>query len=177
MRSLRWVALAALIGFIVWHTYLRGGGLEGGAAPDFEAEVLDGPPFSLKEHQGRVVVLDFWATWCGPCKMSLPALQQTYEQYRDHPGVTVVSVNTDAPQQREEIVRSFMKSRRFTFPVLLDDPRQSVQARYGVQAIPTLVVIGPDGKVRTVKVGLFARDTDGIAKHLSALIEEALPES
>lgn len=174
-NTLRWLAIAAICAMIAMSIIGgRGGPPVGGVAPAIEVQTVNGERFSLADQQGRVVVLDFWATWCGPCKRSLPALQRVHERYFDDARVLVASVNTDEGAGRARALTGWMKKRGFDFPVLLETPDKRLSAAYRVQAIPTMVVIGADGHVRAVQVGLPAHDTDGIERHIGDEIEEAL---
>ena len=101
---------------------------------NFQDEVLDasGP-----------VLVDFWATWCGPCKMAMPHLQEIHEKYGDK-GVTIVAVSVD--QGGEKVVRQFIQKHGYTFEVVLTD-RQIEQKFGGFLGIPTTFIIDPDGLV------------------------------
>ncbi|MEW5929297.1 MAG: TlpA disulfide reductase family protein [Gemmatimonadota bacterium] len=88
----------------------------GSAAPAFELRALDGGPVSLEQLRGRVVLVNFWATWCPPCRIEMPGFQRVYEERRDE-GFVVVGVSTD--QAGEGVVRSFLRERGITFPVAM----------------------------------------------------------
>lgn len=168
------LGIVAVAAAIAWSLVAgeRSGPPEGQTAPDFTADRLEGgPPFRLADARGRVVLLDFWATWCPPCRRSLPALQAVHRRYRESPDVLVLSVNTDAGPDREALVRRFMAGRDLDFPVLLD--RGRISAAYRVRSVPTTVVVGPDGVVREVEVGVRAATVDGIADHFVEMIEAA----
>jgi len=110
-------------------------------APDFTLAQLDGPPVSLSDYRGRVVIMEFWATWCGPCRMSTPSLEAVYKQHRDKP-VTILLVNAG---ESIEKIRSWT-TQRFTAPILLDADGE-VQRRYSVGGIPQLFIIDQRGVV------------------------------
>ncbi len=169
----RWLVIIALLGAAV-RMYGGGGGGpdEGKPAPAFSAPVLGQPaPFDLTAHRGRTIVLDFWATWCPPCQRTLPALQQLHEQYKGT-DVEIYGVNTDqAAPDRTQLVGDFIRRRTYTFPVILDDG--TISRDYRISAIPTLVIIRPDGRVEEAHVGLLDNDPVAIARGISAMIEGA----
>jgi cytochrome c biogenesis protein CcmG/thiol:disulfide interchange protein DsbE len=118
-----------------------------GVAPDFALTTLDGAAYSRAGLGGRTVVLNFWATWCGPCRMEMPLLSRWA---RTHPNVVVLGVAVD---DQLGPVRAYMSDRDLAYPVAWDDAR--VQAAYGVTTLPTTVVIGPDGVVAGAHTGLL----------------------
>lgn len=175
MNTLRWIGIAVVCGVLALSIIGgRGGPAVGVVAPGFEVEVVGGEVFSLDAQRGRVVVLDFWATWCPPCQRSLPALQRLHEKYRDDERVVIASVNTNSEPGRAGALAKWMSQRGFDFPVLLETRDRALSTAYAVQSIPTMVVIGADGKVADVQVGLPAGDVDGIAAHVEAQIRDAL---
>jgi cytochrome c biogenesis protein CcmG/thiol:disulfide interchange protein DsbE len=122
--------------------------LEGKAAPAFKLPGLDGKTVALASLKGHVVILDFWATWCGPCRASLPHLDKLYQAEKAN-GVEVFALDQ---QEDQKDVEEFVKQTKLTVPALLDRDGK-VGAAYGVEGIPQTVVIGKDGKVLKVFVG------------------------
>ncbi len=129
-------------------------------APDFILKDLDGKTVKLSELKGKVVIIDFWAIWCGPCRTSLPYFQQAYEKYKNDKNVSFLAINTweRTPEgQRESSVKSFISSNNYSFPVLYDDSTKFVE-RLGVESIPTKFAIDPDGNVQFMSVGFNGPD-------------------
>ncbi len=124
--------------------------LEGQPAPDFKLTSLDGREVALSSFLGQHVVIDFWATWCAPCKKALPHIQALSE---GTPGLVVLTVNAEPPS----VARSFVEQYGYSFTTLVDTDR-SVSAQYGVTAIPTTFIITPDGIVARQMVGYHNTD-------------------
>jgi thiol-disulfide isomerase/thioredoxin len=125
-------------------------------APDFSLARIDGQPgpVRLAELRGRVVVLDFWATWCPPCLAMLPMLHELYREWQPK-GVAFVAINTDGPAATRADLAEFLFRHPSPYPVVADD--RVVGGRYGVDSIPHLVVIGRDGRIARVLVGGASR--------------------
>jgi peroxiredoxin len=122
--------------------------LIGKEAPDFDLRKLDGTPCQLSDFEGKILVLDFWATWCGPCIRSMPQIVQLSRQYYDA-GVEVVFINLE---ESEERIRGFLEKMELN-PTIAMDLDGSVSKQYAVQAIPQTVVIDRAGVVVKVLVG------------------------
>jgi len=119
----------------------------GKKAADFLLRDLQGSDVRLRDLHGKIVVLDFWATWCPPCRKELPEVVKLYEQYRDQ-DVAVFGISDES----SGIVKKYLSGNKFTLPVLVDE-HKSVGRMYGAHAIPTLVVIDREGIIRVHKVG------------------------
>jgi thiol-disulfide isomerase/thioredoxin len=137
-------------------------------APDFALARVDGQPgeVRLSDLRGRVVVLDFWATWCPPCLAMMPMLHDLHREWHGK-GVEFIAIDSDGPGGTREEVAEFVARNPFPYPVVLDD--KEIGGRYGVFSIPHLVVIGRDGKIARVFVGGVRRDQ--LAAALSAAVE------
>ena len=119
-------------------------------APDFKVKDLDGRELTLQTYKGKVVLLNFWATWCGPCRAEIPGLIQIQDAYKDRVQIIGMDVDdTDAEQ-----LRAFVKAKGINYPVAMTSV--PVRLAYGgIGALPTLFVINQDGKMVQKHVGLF----------------------
>lgn len=124
--------------------------LVGKPAPDFTLKDLDGKDVKLASTAGKVVVLDFWATWCKPCLQAMPDMQKLYQKLEKN-GVVFLGINTDRGSPKRQI-KKIVDANNVTFPTLLDGTG-TVRDKYGVTAIPTVVVIDKTGKVANVHLG------------------------
>lgn len=137
----------------------------GTSAPDFALKTPSGQQVSLAGLRGKVVVLDFWATWCGPCKMAMPGVQRLHEKFADKP-VRIFGVNC---WERDGDPVEFMKDKKYTYGLLLEG--DDVAEKYKVRAIPTFYVIDRSGKI--AYSGFFK---PGHEEELTTVIEKALKE-
>ncbi len=122
----------------------------GSPAPDFELTDLDGKSHSLSQHRGEVVLLNFWATWCEPCRVEMPAIDKRFQALHDK-GFVVLGVDFDEPAAE---VRAFRDEVKVTFPLLLD-PGGKVQALYRILGYPTSFFIDRQGVVRIMHIGIM----------------------
>lgn len=122
--------------------------LVAGPAPPFTLPDLEGRPVALADLAGRVVVIDFWATWCEPCKHQIPVLNQFQRQ---HPEVTVLGVAVDADGR--EVVAPFAAEHDIQYPVLLGS--ESIAREYGVPGFPALVVVDAEGRLDSLHLGVI----------------------
>jgi peroxiredoxin len=134
-------------------------------APDFTVPSLTGGPVSLADFKGRVVLLNFWATWCPPCREEMPSMGRLYQRYRDR-GVTILALSVD---RTAAAVPGFAEGFRLTFLIGLD-PEASVAKLYRMRALPTTIVIDRAGWAVAGATG--ARDRDRPAAH--AVVESLL---
>ena len=119
-------------------------------APDFSLYDLEGKSVSLGDLRGSPVILNFWATWCGPCVYEMPLLQQVYEEWSAK-GLVFLTINIGESASR---VEDFLQGNNLSLPVLLDS-NQEVALKYGIQYIPTTFFIDKDGAIQAAKVGPF----------------------
>lgn len=138
---------------------------EGRAAPDFILHTLDGGSIRLSDLRGKVVLINFWATWCGPCRQEVPELVRAYTAERDR-GLEIVAVNL---QEQEDKVRDFADEFGMQFPIALDRTGE-VASAYRVQGsgLPTSVFVDRQGVVRVVRYG--AMTADYLRQQLAALL-------
>ena len=143
-------------------------GLVGQPAPDFALRSWQGENVRLSEHSGEVVLINFWATWCGPCRMEMPLLDEIYGKYR-RAGLVLFSVNIDEPGNIEA-AREMAKTLRVSYPVLFDE-RKDVSRAYQASSMPLTVLIDRAGVVRYVsegyKAGYETRYTDKLRELLN----------
>ena len=122
--------------------------------PSFTLKDLDGTEVSLTDFEGKVVVLDLWATWCGPCRVEIPFLVSLYNDYRDE-GLVVLGVGLD--RGGASVLKPFADEYDVTYPVLVAD--RAIQAAYQVRSIPMTLIIGRDGRIAQRHIGF--RPSDG----------------
>jgi len=142
---------------------------KGNTAPDFELESLSGEKFKLSDYRGKKVIVNFWATWCPPCRMEMPHMQKYYEQFQNK-DVVIFAVNLTHTEKNRESVARFVEQYSLTFPVLMDE-EGAVSDLYGVMVYPTTYIIGSNGMIREKIFGAVDYDT---LKKLMAGIDENL---
>lgn len=138
-----------------------------GLAPDFTLKTLDGKEITLSQLKGKVVLLDFWATWCGPCKESVPHLIQLYKDYRES-GFELVGMNVDKGDG--EVVRRFIMSMDIPYPVVIAP--EDVIRTYRVTGIPATFLIDKEGKIRERMAGFNST----IARQLTTKVADLTSE-
>ncbi|NKF50665.1 TlpA family protein disulfide reductase [Shewanella sp. WXL01] len=139
----------------------------GDSAPDFTLKSLTGDNLNLTEQRGEIIVLNFWASWCGPCRKEMPILQKLQDKYQDL-GVQVWGVNVE---QDNEAGRNFLKGLDLSFPILFDQTN-TLSEDYDVKAMPTTVIIDRSGSVRNVYYGYQDGYEKKYAKAIKTLIRE-----
>ncbi len=142
-----------------------------GAAPGFTLETPDGEKVTLSEVLERgPVILDFWATWCGPCRKALPALQEIQTANAER-GLTVLAVSIDEPRNRPKI-NSTVRALGLTFPVLVDGDKE-VARLYRVDSVPTTFLISREGRVMAYHRGYHEGDDKRLAQEVAELLGDA----
>jgi len=122
---------------------------KGELAPDFSLKSLAGPKVSLRDFKGRYTLVNFWATWCVPCKMEMPSLEELHRRFPNEK-LAVLPISND--MFGEKVVRPYVEANEFSFTVLFD-PTLKVSNRYGVVTLPTTFLIDPGGKIIGVLEG------------------------
>ena len=138
----------------------------GGPTPALELNDLGGGGHSLADYRGKVVLLNFWATWCGPCRDEMPSMELLKKKLSGRPFV-VLAVNVDEPESR---VRNFLAQLPLDFPVLMD-PGKRVTSAWKVRILPASFLIARDGRVRYTVTG----ELDWANEHVVKLVSELLP--
>ena len=143
---------------------------EGQQAPGFTLLTLDGGRASLTDHRDKLVVLNFWATWCQPCTVEMPSLEALWQRYRDR-GLIVVGVSVDRGAPKA-LLEPYVRNLKLTFPILLD-PDSKTSDRWRVTALPATFVVRPGGEVAGMAMGAREWNSD----EMRALVERLLPHS
>jgi cytochrome c biogenesis protein CcmG/thiol:disulfide interchange protein DsbE len=131
----------------------------GQPAPDFALWSLDGQTIRLSDLRGRVVLINFWATWCGPCRAEMPEIETVYREFKDQ-GFVVLAVNEEnvSLEEARKLARDFRDELDLTFPILLDGPEGQVFRQYRLYGLPSSFIVDRDGVIRTVRFGPLSRD-------------------
>lgn len=136
-------------------------------APDFTLPAIGGTNLRLQEQRGRVVMVNFWATWCGPCRVEMPHLNRLYDKYRSS-GFVLLGVNIDEEPRKAADLAAKLGLR---FPVLFDSEKK-VSKLYDLSAMPSTVLIDRDGRVRYIHRGYRDGYEDTYEKQIRELLKE-----
>lgn len=139
----------------------------GQMAPDFTLKNTQGENLNLAEQRGQIIVINFWASWCGPCRKEMPILQSFHHQYNNL-GVSVWGVNIE---QENQAGREFLDDLHLSFPIFFDNSN-IIAANYQVEAMPTTVIVGRNGKVRYTFKGYRDGYEQKYAKAIKKLVRE-----
>lgn len=112
-------------------------------APNFTLKSLDGRDVTLDEFRGKYLLINFWATWCGPCKIEMPSLEALYQKFKDD-GLALIGISNDMFGAR--VVKPYVEASKISFPVLLDQ-RLTVSYKFGVVNLPTTFLVNPKGEI------------------------------
>lgn len=134
-------------------------------ADDFSLPMPDAGTFRLRDHHGKAVLINFWATWCPPCLAEMPAMERLWQHHRDS-GFMMVAVSVDADPAK---VKPFVAEHKLTFPIALD-PRMEVAAQYGVRALPSSFLVDRAGNLAGLAIGPRAWDNDASHSLVEGLV-------
>ncbi len=135
--------------------------------------LIDGASKKLSDYSGKVVVVDLWATWCGPCRQEIPHLVEIANNYKDR-GVEVIGLTNEDPQEAAQTVRQFTQVFKINYPIGWATPQMQTGLMRGRNGIPQTFILGRDGKVRNHFVGFNAQIS---VPQMKAALEEAIAES
>ena len=138
-----------------------------GAAPDFTLKSRAGQNLRLSEYRGQVVLLNFWASWCGPCRQEMPLLEDLYKRYGKL-GFTIMGVNVDTDSTK---ANEYLRDITVTFPILYDTAN-AVTKSYNVNAMPTTVIVDRNGNMRFLHQGYKPGYENDYKKEVIQLIKE-----
>jgi peroxiredoxin len=163
-RTIILVVLLGVVGFTLYQNLHKDKKVAiGDKAPNFKLETLDGETFRLKDLEGKAVLINFWGTWCEPCKREMPLIQKAYEKYHKQ-GFEVVSIDQ---KEAKFIVNKFIKQYGLTFPVM-QDKDSKVNNMYNVYNLPASFFVNREGKVMRMEEGEMKK------KNLEKWIHEIL---
>lgn len=179
----RFVPILLLIGLVAWGVYqsISGSGLDrfarsdpdneavgidvGNLAPDFTLQTLSGESVSLSDFEGKHVIVNFWATWCPPCRAEMPDMEAYYEKHKENDFV-ILAVNLTATESNEKVVQSFVEELGLTFPIMLDE-ENDVAETYAVVGYPTSYFIAKNGVIHNKMIG--AMNQEFLAKQVQQM--------
>ena len=160
------ITIYVLVLIITFSTFVHAQGV-GSKAPDFTANDIQGNSVKLSDLKGKIVVLDFWASWCIPCKKSMPHLIELYNQYKDT-SFTIIGVNVDTEMKK---LREFESDLNTDIPfTLIFDKDSQIPPLYEVEGMPTTVVINKEGIIKYKEVGYTTELKDKLDKTIAELI-------
>lgn len=166
MKGLRKILLVAALAVLA-QGGIAASDLTGQSAPDFALKSATGENLRLSEYRGDVVMINFWATWCGPCRKEMPLLEQIQKKYAPL-GFTMLGVNVE---EDTTMMEAFLKDVPVTFPILLD-PANGVSKLYDVAAMPSTVIVDRKGNVRYLHQGYKPGDESRYQDMIRQLIRE-----
>ena len=151
-RGLPLLLLVVLCSMSQWGCFEDGSGETDGprpAAPSFSLTRLDGLPVSLEQQRGKTLILDFWATWCGPCMAELPTLKRIHDEFRERDDFLLVSVSSDFDKA---VLERTIKDKKLGWHHVYgpDSGGDELSTAFGVRAIPCTILVGKDGKIAAV---------------------------
>lgn len=166
MNAIRKLPATALLALLACAS-LSGAAVTAPAAPDFRLANRAGGEVTLAGLRGQVVMINFWASWCAPCRQEFPVLDQIYAKYKPM-GFTLVGINVESERADAE---RFLGTQRVSFPILFD-PKNTVSGSYGVKAMPTTVLVDRQGRVRWQHMAYKPGDEAKYIEQLRAVLRE-----
>ena len=133
---------------------------------DFTLQDLEGRAVSLSDYKGKVVFLDFWATWCPPCRMSIPYVEKLAKKYKDNKNVVVLGINL---QEDIETILDFLKKQKISYPILLSDKK--VISNYKIRSIPAFFIIDQNGNIFNQYLGFAPGVDENWQKDIEKLLD------
>lgn len=171
-----WVAIFTIISLLGYPRLIENNltHKENKVVPEFKLQMLDGNLVTSFELKEKVVILDFWATWCGPCIKQFPEMQKLYEKYKDNPNVSFIAVNTGWRKDSIEKVQTFVETNPYSFPVAYDSAA-IVTEQMGVRSVPHIILLDKQGKIRIEHKGSWGKSgyfISNMSKHIEKLLKE-----
>jgi cytochrome c biogenesis protein CcmG/thiol:disulfide interchange protein DsbE len=167
MKTVPVACLAAVVALAGVVTSASGALAPGQPAPAVRLPTAEGRVISLADLRGKVVLVDFWASWCGPCATAFPVVDSLYRRLHER-GFEVMAINLDEKRREAD---AFLADRAHDMPVVFDPKGASAQA-FGLDGMPTSFLIGRDGRVRFVHVGYTAKTLDAYQREIEQLLAE-----
>ncbi|MCX6640027.1 MAG: TlpA disulfide reductase family protein [bacterium] len=147
---------------------------EGKRAPDFTVKNLDGQSVQLKDYLGKnPILIDFWATWCVPCKEEMPHLEEIYKEYKDK-GLVYFAISEDSPRSISK-VKPYVKSKKYDATVLLDPDGSVLRKFFGSNTLPYTVIIDREGKISRTFTGYVPGQQKDIREIIEKIVAPAEP--
>lgn len=159
--------LLRLIMFMATALFFSANAFAATAAPEFSLPGRSGQTVTLSAYRGDVVMINFWASWCKPCRQEMPLLEQIYQRYKNL-GFTLVGVNVDEDPKSAELI---LKNIPVSFPIAYDQ-QDKVSNKYGLEGMPNTVFVDRNGNIRHVHTGYTSGDEQGYDEQIRLLIRE-----
>ncbi len=162
--------LVVLIAFFLFSCQKNSGGVVevGHTAPDFKTKTLDGKYISLSDYKDKVVLIEFWATWCPPCRASIPEMETLHKKFIDQDFV-LIGVNVDEGENVTDRVRAFVNQYNVTYTIVLDNEGRASR-KYGVMSIPAIYLLDRNHKIVKKYLGFSPGLGEELARQIEALL-------
>jgi peroxiredoxin len=167
MRAGSWLFIGVLVALVAGTAATVAAVETGGRAPELGERSLGGQPIRMADLRGKVVIVDFWASWCEPCREEMPVLERLHRRYRER-GLVVVGVSVD---RTERNARAFLRRTRVSFPII-HDASHRIANRYSPPKMPSSYIIDRRGIIRHIHEGFQPSDAQRIEREVRALLQE-----